>query len=94
MKPRPLPALKAPFNTSHPLPSIPVKSSNIASVAYDPAASLLQVSFHSGATYDYHGVPPQIHDALMAAHSKGDFLRTAVTPHFRAVKRARTPGPH
>ena len=92
MKPRPLPALKAPFNTSVPLPADRVKSSNVKSIAYDADQHLLQVAFHSGATYDYHGVPPQVHAALMVSPSKGAFILEGVATRFRAVKRA--PAPH
>jgi hypothetical protein len=88
---RPLPALKAPFNTSHPLPADNVKSSNVKSVAYDADKQLLQVTFHSGATYDYLGVPPGVHAALMLSPSKGSFIREGIAPRFRAVKRAPTP---
>jgi KTSC domain len=92
MKLHPLPALKAPFNTAHPLPADPVKSSNVKSIAYDPEKHLLQVAFHSGATYDYLGVPPAVHAQLMVAPSKGSFVREAVATRFRAIKRA--PAPH
>ena len=88
MKPRPLPALKAPFNTSPPLEGAHVKSSNVKTIAYDGASQELQVTFHSGATYTYHGVPPVLHSQLMSSPSKGSFVREAIAPRVRAVKRA------
>ena len=86
--PRPLPALHAPFNSSHPSPAVPVRSRNIKDVAYDPASLSLQVTFHSGSVYTYSHVPPIVHTALMAARSKSSYLRDAIAPRFIATKRA------
>jgi hypothetical protein len=86
--PRPLPALHAPFNTEHPMQGLHVKSSNVKSIAYDGASQSLQVEFHSGSTYTYQSVPPQIHEQLMAAPSKSAYIRNAIAPRFIAVKRA------
>ncbi len=52
---------------------IPVQSSNLSSVGYDPATSTLYIAFHSGRTYAYYGVPAGVHKALMLAPSKGRY---------------------
>jgi len=52
---------------------VAVKSSNIKSVAYDPASRRLQVAMSHGKTYEYQGVPPEVHQAYMAAPSPGQF---------------------
>jgi hypothetical protein len=50
----------------------PVKSSQIASVGYDPEKQVLEIEFrHGGTIYHYFEVPPEKHAALMAADSIG-----------------------
>ena len=79
--------------TAHPrelplLPATPVKSSNIRALAYSEATKHLQVTFHSGDTYDYLDVPPAAYRAFNEAKSKGKFLSEAIRPRFRSFKRA------
>ena len=69
------------------LPQTPVKSSNLKSVGYDPQSLHLQVTFNSGETYDYFGVPPQAHTAFLSAKSKGTFFDNAIKKRFRHSKR-------
>lgn len=56
----------------------PVESSQIHSVGYDPESKRLHVKFHSGGTYEYHGVEPATHDGLMKADSVGKFFHANV----------------
>ena len=53
---------------------IPVVSSNVKSVGYDPAESVLEVEFNSGALYQYYDVPEEVYNDFMVAASKGKFL--------------------
>ena len=53
---------------------IPVQSSNLASVGYDPGTATLEVEFLSGAVYQYFGVPESVHEGLLNAPSKGRYL--------------------
>jgi len=53
---------------------VPVKSSDLSHVEYDRDAGTLRVWFHSGGTYEYHGVPESTHDGLMGAASKGKYF--------------------
>jgi hypothetical protein len=57
---------------------VPVESSMIQAVGYDPQTRVLEVLFNSGRTYCYEGVPPEVHQALMAADSKGQYMRAAI----------------
>lgn len=52
----------------------PVESTNLASVGYAPETGALYVEFKGGALYRYNNVRPEVHDALMAAESKGQFF--------------------
>lgn len=50
-----------------------VSSSNLAMVAYDAPHRLMQVTFHSGAIYNYRTIPESEYLALMRAPSKGRY---------------------
>lgn len=52
----------------------PVASSNIASIGYDEPSQTLEVEFTNGAIYQYYNVTQALHEQLMQAGSKGQFL--------------------
>src|SRR4051794_26673490 len=56
-----------------------VSSSNLASVAYDGRRQLMQVTFTSGAVYNYRTVPESEYHALMNSPSKGRY-------HYRRIR--------
>lgn len=62
-----------------------VKSSNITSVAYDPAAQELEVQFKNGGRYRYAGVPATAHAALMAADSVGAHFHQHIKSAFKGT---------
>ena len=51
-----------------------VASSNIRAVGYDAMTQTLEVEFQSGSVYQYYGVPEFMHNEIMHASSKGQFL--------------------
>ena len=51
-----------------------VSSSNIRSIGYDAIQKLLEIEFHSGGIYHYHGVPESHYHGLMSAPSKGTYF--------------------
>ena len=53
---------------------IPVQSSHLASVGYDPATSTLEIEFHGGSVYQYFGVPQEVYEGLLNAGSKGSYF--------------------
>jgi hypothetical protein len=55
-----------------------VESSMIHAVGYDAATRTLEVIFNSGGIYFYDDVPPEVYEGLMAAESKGSFMRSAI----------------
>jgi hypothetical protein len=57
---------------------IPVESNMIQAVGYDPKARILEVVFNNGQTYSYEGVPPHVYKELMAADSKGQYMRSEI----------------
>jgi hypothetical protein len=71
---------------------VPVESSMIQAVGYDPKTRILEVVFNSGQTYCYGDVPPEVHQELMAADSKGQYMRAAIIgvyPDYRVPRRQR-----
>lgn len=57
---------------------VAVQSSNLASVGYNPAASILEIEFRHGGVYQYYGVPGEVHEGLMNAQSKGSYFHSNV----------------
>lgn len=54
---------------------VPVTSSNIAAIGYDPTLGTLSIKFKSnGQVYSYLAVPPEVHDALTKAESIGRYF--------------------
>ena len=52
----------------------PAASSNVSSIGYDTVTETLEVEFLSGRVYQYYGVPDHLHEQIMQASSKGQFL--------------------
>lgn len=65
---------------------IPVSSTNIRSIGYDPQSALLEVEFTSGDVYQYFNVPSHLHQAFMSASSKGQFLDDNIKYNYRYQK--------
>jgi KTSC domain len=54
---------------------VPVDSTNLKSVGYDPDKKTLEVEFDKGRVYQYYGVPSALHQQLMqATESHGKFF--------------------
>lgn len=63
-----------------------VKSSNIQSVAYDPATKEMEVRFIGGNTYRYSGVPEGTHKAFMSSSSIGGHFHQHIKDKFKTRK--------
>lgn len=62
---------------------MPVKSSNLHAVGYDPVSQVLRVQFKGsgdqvGKVFEYAGVPPKKFAEMQAAKSVGSFFSTKV----------------
>ena len=54
---------------------VPVDSSSIAALGYDPEGCVLEIEFReSGQIYRYFGVPAAEYAAFLSAESKGSYL--------------------
>ncbi|MDK2014636.1 MULTISPECIES: KTSC domain-containing protein [unclassified Deinococcus] len=65
---------------------VPVTSSNLASVAYDPSSHTLEVAFNNGGLYRYAGVPAAVHQGLMAAASHGSYFAAHIRNRYPTTK--------
>jgi len=63
-----------------------VASTTLATVAYDGIRNLLQLKFRSRAVYCYFGVPAAVHEALLAAPSKGSYFNHAIRGRYAYVR--------
>jgi hypothetical protein len=57
---------------------IGVDSQMIAAAGYDPNARILIVLFNNGKAYEYYNVSQDVYEGLMAAESKGQYMRENV----------------
>lgn len=57
---------------------IPVSSSDLHSVGYDPETKVLEIEFHSGGIYQYSNIPETIFEQLMSAPSHGKFFHAHI----------------
>lgn len=63
-----------------------VSSTTLATMAYDGIRNLLQLEFRSRAVYCYFGVPAVVHEALLAAPSKGSYFNHAIRGRYAYVR--------
>ena len=61
---------------------VPVVSSNIKEIGYEDKFEVLKVTFNTGKTYDYHGVPSLTFKAFKEAESKGKFFHKNIRPKY------------
>jgi KTSC domain len=61
---------------------VPVDSSTLATVAYDPARATLRLEFRDRSVYDYFRVPAEVHQALLHASSKGRYFNHAIRRRY------------
>ena len=59
-----------------------VESTTLRIIAYDESLALLRLEFQSRAIYEYFGVPPGVHEALLCAPSVGACFNEVVRGCF------------
>lgn len=64
---------------------VPVRSSNIADLGYDPATRELRVRFAKGGLFSYADVPQTEYDALRQASSIGAHFSSKIRNKFKAT---------
>ena len=61
----------------------PVNSSNLVSVGYDPATTILEVEFKNANVYRYFDVSTAVYRELMSAPSIGQFFNKYIRNTYR-----------
>src|SRR5574338_19586 len=62
---------------------IPVESSDIVSIGYDPKAQVLEIEFKEDRIYQYFDVEQRIYDLFMATDSFGEYFYAHINKHYR-----------
>lgn len=65
-----------------------VTSKMLSRVKYDDETHVLTVTFNNGGTYDFAGVSPEAHEALINAESVGKHFLAHIKPQYNGVKQA------
>ena len=61
---------------------VPLNSTCLATMCYDPEAESLDLEFVSGHSFSYGGVPPEIALGLLTASSPGGYYNSAIKGKF------------
>ena len=61
---------------------VPVSSSNLVAVGYDPTTHILRIQFRRG-VYDYYDVPENVYRGLMNASSHGEYHAAYIKNAYR-----------
>jgi KTSC domain len=69
-----------------PMNNVAIESSALSQVAYDEQRTVLHVTFHNGAVFQYLGVPPQTYWGLLRAESKGAYFNHHIRNAFAGTK--------
>ncbi len=62
---------------------VPVDSSHIMAVGYDPDQARLEIEFKDGSAYEYYDVSQYIYDEFLLAESKGKYAHKNIYKVFR-----------
>ena len=65
---------------------LPVASSNIRAVGYDPHSHTLEIEFANGRVYQYFDVPENVYKALLNAMSVGEYFNGEVRGVYRFAR--------
>ncbi|HSX32332.1 MAG TPA: non-canonical purine NTP pyrophosphatase [Candidatus Saccharimonadales bacterium] len=62
---------------------LPVDSSDIVSMGYDPKAQVLEIEFKENRLYQYYDVDQDVYNRFTKADSYGEFFFAHITKHYR-----------
>jgi hypothetical protein len=72
--------LPFPEGTPDDMPEVPVSSSHLKSVKYNPSKKTLIVKFKDNTRYEYTGVSESEYTGLIAAKSVGSYFHAKIKP--------------
>lgn len=62
---------------------LPVKSSQVESIGYDPMTRTLAINYKSGSLYHYHEVPTVVFTDMQKAESVGKFIHANIKLKYK-----------
>ncbi len=65
---------------------LPVESSDIVSIGYDPHAQVLEIEFKGGRVYQYADVEQHVYDLFIKADSFGEYFYAQISKRYRYKK--------
>lgn len=65
---------------------VPVKSTNILSIGYDPDSQMLEIEFNTKRVYRYSNVPPHVYAGLMKSESHGKYFQAHIANAYSHVE--------
>ena len=65
---------------------VPVTSSDICAIGYDPETRTLEIEFIKGGVYQYFDVPEGEHEAMMYSDSKGKYFHANIKNRYSCFK--------
>ncbi len=65
---------------------MPMQSSNVAEIGYDPATMTLEVAFTNNSVYQYFDVPQAVYQELITAESVGKYLNQQIKNSYRYAR--------
>ncbi|HSX29114.1 MAG TPA: non-canonical purine NTP pyrophosphatase [Candidatus Saccharimonadales bacterium] len=65
---------------------LPVESSDIVSLGYDPKTRVLEIEFKGQRVYQYLDVAPDVYERFVRTDSYGEFFFAHITKHYRFKK--------
>ncbi len=65
---------------------LPVDSSDLVSVGYDPKARVLEIEFKEQRIYQYQDVSPDVYERFLRADSYGEFFFANINKHYRYTR--------
>ncbi|HKT90145.1 MAG TPA: KTSC domain-containing protein [Candidatus Sulfotelmatobacter sp.] len=62
---------------------VPVDSSHLKAVGYDPRSQKMRVQFKNNVTYEYQGITPELHHAVTNWISSGSAFSNLIKSRFK-----------
>lgn len=65
---------------------VPVNSTNILAIGYEPDTMMLEMEFRTGRIYRYSNVPPHVYNGLMTAKSHGKYFQDYINNVYTYIE--------
>jgi hypothetical protein len=59
---------------------VPIQSTNLRAIGYEPDTMLMQIQFSNGSLYSYQNVEPETYQALVTSPDPGKFFAEIIKP--------------